>query len=162
MVFRLVGLIGLILLPAWAGAAEPAVHQALGAWLADGGTGSTRYRPVGSLFAPGDQPQWLLHPSGADALSRRFLDRSLYPEAVSLDWREGVGAVLVFGARHPGSGFRLVVDRGRQRPVALETAAGVRWELLDYHSEAGRRTGLPGRLVRHGPDGDRTVYTPRP
>ena len=161
MVFRFVGLIGLILLPATAGASEPAVHQALGAWLADGGTRGTRYSPVGSMFAPSDQPRWLLEPGGADALNQQFLERGLYPEAVSLDWRDGVGAVLIFGARHPQSGFRLVVDRQRQRPVELETADGVRWRFLDFRSAAGRRSGLPARLVRLGPEGDRTVYTPQ-
>ena len=159
MVLRFVGLIGLTLLP-FTAAAEPAVHQALAAWLADGGSGTTRYKPVTATLASGDQPRWLLRPAGADALSRRLLDRGLYPEAVSLDWREGTGPVLVFGARHPGGGFRLLVDRDRQRPVALETGDGVRWRFLDYRSTPGRRTGLPGRLVRLGPEGDRTVYTP--
>jgi|GEM_PF-4363941 len=150
-----------MLLPAAAGATEPAVHQALGAWLADNGTRDTRYSPIGSMFAPGDQPRWLLAPAGADALNQRFLERGLYPEAISLDWRDGVGAVLIFGARHPQSGFRLVVDRQRQRPVVLETADGIRWRFRDYRSAPGRRTGLPQRLVRLGPEGDRTVYTPK-
>lgn len=161
MVFRLVGLIGLILLPLTAGASGPAVHQALAAWLADDGVAGARFRPVGAMSPPGDLPRWLLRPAGADALNRKFLDRGLYPEAVSLDWRDGVGAVLVFGARHPASGFRLVVDRNRQRPLELETTGGVRWRFRDYRSAAGRRTGLPGRIVRQGPDGERTVLTPQ-
>jgi hypothetical protein len=160
MVFRLVGLVGLTLLPAVATATEPAVHEALGSWLADDGVGETEYTPVGAMFAPTDRPGWLLRPGGADAVSRFFLERSLYPEAVSLDWREGLGAVLIFGARQPGGGFRLVVDRDRQRPVELETADGVRWRFLDYRSRAGRRTGLPARIVRLGPDGGRYVFTP--
>ena len=160
MVFRLVGLIGLTLLPAIATATEPAAHEALAGWLADDGVGQTEYTPVGAMFAPTDRPAWLLRPGGADALNRHFIERSLYPEAVSLDWREGVGAVLIFGSRQPGEGFRLVVDRERQRPLELETAAGVRWRFLDYRSRAGRRTGLPDRLVRTGPDGGRYVFTP--
>jgi len=162
MVFRLVGLIGLILLPATASATGPAVHQALGGWLADGGTSGTRYQAIGSMFSPGDLPRWLLRPQGADALNRHFLEQSLFPEAISLGWREGIGAVLVFGSRQAAGGGRLLVDRDRQQPAVLETAAGVRWEFLDYRSAPGRRTGLPGRLVRHGPDGDRTVFIAQP
>lgn len=160
MVFRLVGLIGLTLLPWTAGAAEPAVHQALAGWLNDGGAGDTHYQPVTTLGSPDAPPSWLLRPEGADALNRHLLDRGIYPEAVSLDWREDLGAVLVFGNRHSGDGLRLLVDRDRQRPVELETGTGVQWRFLDYASSPGRRTGLPGRIVRQDAEGDRTVYTP--
>lgn len=158
MVFRLIGLIGLTLLPLTATAGEPTAHRALSGWLADGGVGDTRYQPVTVIGSPEAPPSWLLHPKGADALNRQLLDRGIYPEAIGLDWRKGVGALLVFGAPHSGDGFRLLVDRDRQRPVELETTEGIRWRFLDFESRSGRRTDLPGRIVRQGVNGGRTAY----
>ncbi|MEF8794293.1 hypothetical protein [Thiohalorhabdus sp.] len=161
MVFRLIGLIGLTLLPLAASATEPALHQALGDWLADEGAGGTHFEPQQATpGTPDNPPRWLLHPDEADALNRILLQRGIFPEAVGLDWREEVGAVLVFGARHPGEGVRLLVDRDRQRPVELETDHGIRWRFLDYQSKAGRPTGLPDRVLRLDADGEQTLYTP--
>ncbi|MFB6260605.1 MAG: hypothetical protein ABEJ96_06595 [Thiohalorhabdaceae bacterium] len=160
MVFRLVGLIGLTLLPVAAGATEPALHQALAGWLDDDGAAAMRYQPEAASGITQPPPRWLLHPQGADALNRKLLQRGMFPEAVNLDWREDVGPVLVFGARHSGGGLRLLVDRDRQRPVELETDNGIRWRFSDYESRPGRHTGTPERVIRLGNEGEKTVYTP--
>lgn len=163
MVLRLVGIVGLTLLPLATTAGPVGVHEALGHWLQEDGVGSSvRYRPVGAMDRPDDLPLWLLRPSGPDALNRTFIRRALYPEATSLDWRRGTGAVLTFGSPPEREGMRLVVDRERERPLLLRTARGVRWSFHDYRSRSGRRTGIPGRIVRTGPDGSETVLTPGP
>ncbi len=161
MVFRLVGIIGLTLLSLAVSAAPLGVHAALDKWLRDGGVRNYRYQAVGSMDRPSDWPGWLLVPAGADALNRAFLDRGLFPETVSLDWRRGSGAVLIFGSPPGQPGMQLIVDRDRQRPLVLRTAAGVTWTFTDYRSRPGRHTGIPGRIVRLGPYGVQTVLTPR-
>ncbi|HKJ87607.1 MAG TPA: hypothetical protein VKA48_03780 [Gammaproteobacteria bacterium] len=162
MVFRLVGLVGLILLSWSASAAEVDVHQALGKWLQDGGCGSATYQPEnGGGELPGDWPGWLIHPRDADALSTFFLRHGLYPEAVNLDWEKGLGVVRVFGTRQGQKGLRLIVDRGGERPVRLRTAKGVQWRFTNYQARPGRHAELPGRVIRIGPNGERTAFTVR-
>lgn len=162
MVSRLVGLVGLSLLPWGALAGDIGVHQALEGWLADGGTGANRYRVEGTRLPAGVRPQWLFRPASSEALNARFLSRGLYPEVTTLGWRKGVGPVLIFGHARSGSGLRLVVGRGCQCPLVLETAGGVRWTLTDYRPEPDRQSPLPGRMVREGTEGSRTVLRLRP
>lgn len=161
MVFRLVGIIGLSLLPALAAAGEVGLHQAMGKWIRHGGAGGVTYEPVGGMQTHGDVPRWLLAPAGPAAVSARLLDRSTYPEATSLAWDREHGAVWVFGALAEGHGLRLVVDRDRQRPLSLRTATGVRWVFSHYRQRGEGGTPVPGRLTRTGLDGAETVLTPR-
>lgn len=161
MVLRLVGLVGLTLLPLFATAGEVGVHQALANWIRDGGARGVTYRPVGGMAAPDRLPRWLLAPAGADAVNAWFLDRSTYPEAANQDWDRKRGAVWVFGRAAGRGGPRLVVDQDRHRPLALETPGGVRWEFSDYRAHRGRSAGIPGRITRIGPEGEETVLTPR-
>ncbi|KPV41415.1 hypothetical protein AN478_02230 [Thiohalorhabdus denitrificans] len=162
MVFRLVGIIGLTLLPWLAHAGEVSVHQALGKWLRDNGVGSASYQPKeGARGRPADWPEWLLRPKGADALNRHFLGRGIFPEATGLGWEEDSGAVRLFGARKEASGMRLAVDRDGQRPVLLRDADGVVWRFREVRQQNGRASGLPQEIVRTGPEGERTVYVLR-
>ena len=161
MVFRLVGLVGLTLLPLFAAAEEVGVHQALANWIRDGGARGVPYRPVGGMAAPDRLPRWLLAPAGVDAVNAWFLDRSTYPEAANQGWTREWGAVWVFGRAAGQGGPRLVVDQDRHRPRVLETPGGTRWEFSDYRSHQGRDAGIPGRITRIGPEGEETVLTPR-
>lgn len=162
MVFRLVGLIGLILLPS-AVAAEPVgVQEALRTWISDGGSGDTRYRVETGEDGTQQPPAWLLRPRDAAGPIQRLMQRGLYPEAATLDWREDSGPVIVFGRARPGAGLRLVVGRDCQCPLALETPEGVRWSFSDYRSRSGRATPVPQRVEHQSADGRRTAFQPRP
>ncbi len=161
MVFRLVGLIGLILLPS-AGAAEPiGMHEALRGWISDGGVGNTRYRVEPGEAVTQQPPAWLLRPHNAEGPIQRFLQRGLYTEATTLDWREGSGPVIVFGHARPGAGLRLVVGRDCRCPLALETPEGVRWSFSDYQDRSGRATPVPQRIEHRTADGRQTAFHPR-
>ncbi|MFA9459350.1 hypothetical protein [Thiohalorhabdus methylotrophus] len=162
MVFRLIGLIGLILLPGLASAAGVSVHTALGNWLSDNGIGTASYQTKdGSGGPPEDWPRWLLRPGDAETLNHHFLRRGIFPESVSLDWAEEPGTVRVFGVTGQRPGLRLLVDRGGEWPVLLRTSSGVRWRFTDFRERGGRVSALPGRIVRTGPEGERTVFTVR-
>ena len=160
MVYRLVGLLGLSLLPL-AAAADVAVHQALDHWVGDHGTRGATYAPKGRTQTPLDLPRWLLAPASAEHLARWFLERGLEPEAINLDWHREHGAIWVFGSAPGKPGPRLLVDRDRQRPLVLETLNGVRWEFADYRRRGTRHAGIPGRITRIGPEGGKTVLSPR-
>jgi len=161
MVFRLVGLIGLILLPSGVAAGPIGMHEALRGWISDGGVGDTRYRVETGAGAPDQPPAWLLRPRDAEGPLQRFLQRGLYPEATTLDWREGSGPVLVFGHPRPGAGLRLVVGRDCQCPLILETPEGIRWSFSDYQDRSGRATPVPQRIEHRTADGKRTAFHPR-
>ena len=136
----------------------PPVHQALDNWLRDGGVADSHYRATGIPELPADWPAWLLRPAGPDALNRHFLEQGLTPEAVTLDWRKAEGVVAIFGRAEPDRGLRLVVDRDRERPVALHLRDGTTWRLRDFESAGDRRGALPGAIVRVAPDGSETVF----
>ncbi|MFP4561254.1 MAG: hypothetical protein ACLFRB_00995 [Thiohalorhabdus sp.] len=163
MVLRLVGIVGLTLLPWLAQAGEVSVHQALGKWLRDDGVASASYQPEeeGKDGRPADWPDWLLRPQGADALNRHLLGRGIFPEAAGLGWEEDAGAVRLFGASREASGLRLAVDRDGQHPVLLRDGEGVTWRFRDVRRQNGRASGLPQEIVRTDPDGERTVYVLR-
>jgi hypothetical protein len=160
MVYRLVGLLGLSLLPLTA-AADVAVHQALGHWVRDHGARGASYEAVDRSQTAPDLPRWLLAPASAEQLAAWFLARGLYPEAINLDWDREHGAVWVFGSAAGQPGPRLLVDRDRQRPLVLVTRNGVRWEFADYRRRGTRHAGIPGRITRIGPEGGETVLSPR-
>ena len=161
MVLRFVGLIGLMLLPGVASASGAGVHQALEGWIRTGGAAGVAYSPVNAREAPEDLPGWLLAPRSASNVSAHLLDRGVYPEATTLAWDPEQGAVRVYGALAGQPGLRLVADRDRQRPLALRTAAGVRWVFSDYRHRGDRRQAVPGRLTRITPEGGEIVLTPR-
>lgn len=157
--FRHIALTLAVVFPLWVQAGTgPPLHQALASWLRDGGVADSHYHATGVPELPADWPAWLLHPQGPDALTRFFLERDLAPEAVTLDWHEDFGVVAVFGWAEPDQGLRLVVDRDRERPVALHTRAGTTWRLQDFQSAASGHAGLPQAIVRVGPEGDKTVF----
>ncbi len=163
MVFRLVGLAGMIVLPLLVRAApEVGIQHALDRWARTGGISTVAYQGPEEEAPPKSWPRWLLHPPGRRGLAAQLIARGVYPEATSLTWWRG-GPAYIFGDPYSEGGFQLVVARETGVPLQLRTVRDERWEFQDYTRKAldrGRRL-IPQQIVHWDAKGHKTVFRAR-
>lgn len=162
LVSRLLPGLALICLVAATGAsAAPrlGLPELLAGWARTGGVGETAYQGLAGAERGGDWPAWLLRPEAPDGLAAAWLERGLFPDAVTLDWTDGA-PVAVFGVPAGHAGRRLEVDRERGVPLLWRSASGAHWHFRQYRWRQGpqRRRLVPERIVVEGPDGGTRVF----
>jgi hypothetical protein len=136
--------------------------EVLADWARAGGVGPLGYQGLGNAEQDKEWPGWLLRPQGPDELAAAWVERGLFPDAVTLNWTDG-SPVAVFGSLPGRAGRRLEVDRERGVPLLWKSAAGNRWHFREYEwrESQGQRRLIPKRIVVEQAQGGQHVFVAR-